>query len=98
VGQAAELVATYLASGGDGARLLASIGRGLLREDRDFHTIQAVEAAFVQYRLLRGTPEASDVLVAAARYLAAHAPTSRAQGQTYRIALRLHRDEKLFEG
>jgi hypothetical protein len=37
-------------------------------------------------------------LVAAARYLAAHAPTSRAQGQTFQIAWRLHRGEKLFEG
>jgi nitrite reductase/ring-hydroxylating ferredoxin subunit len=98
VGQAAELVASYLAAGGDDARLLAAIGGALLREDRDFHTIQAVEAAFAQYRLLRGTPEASHVLVAAARYLAAHAPTPRAQGQTYRIAMRLHRDENLFEG
>ena len=30
-----------------------------------------------------GTPQAIAVLVAAARYLAAHAPTMRAQGQTY---------------
>jgi hypothetical protein len=37
------------------------------------------------------------VLVAAARYLAAHAPTMRAQGQTYQIASRLSRGEKLFE-
>ena len=36
--------------------------------------------------LLRGTPEASHVLVAAARYLAAHAPPVRAQGQTFQIA------------
>jgi len=37
------------------------------------------------------------VLVAAARYLAAHAPTVRAQGQTYQIARRLSRGERLFE-
>jgi hypothetical protein len=37
------------------------------------------------------------VLVAAARYLAAHAPTVRAQGQTYQIAHRLQRGERLFE-
>ena len=30
-------------------------------------------------------------------YLAAHAPTVRAQGQTYDIARRLHRGELLFE-
>ena len=38
------------------------------REDRDFHTIQAVEAAFRQYGSLRGTPAGAHVLVAAARY------------------------------
>jgi hypothetical protein len=37
-------------------------------------------------------------LIAAARYLAAHAPTARAQGQTYSIALRLHRGERIYEG
>jgi hypothetical protein len=37
------------------------------------------------------------VLIAAARYLAAHAPTARAQTQTYRIAWRLSRGETLFE-
>jgi nitrite reductase/ring-hydroxylating ferredoxin subunit len=98
VGQAAELVTAYLGANGEVAQLLAALGGGLLREDRDFHTIQAVEAAFTQYRLLAGTPEATHVLVAAARYLAAHAPTARAQGQTYRIALRLHRNEELFAG
>jgi hypothetical protein len=78
--------------------LLAVLGKALLREDRDFHTIQTTEAAFTEYHLLRGTPEAAHFLLAAARYLAAHAPTPRAQGQTYQIALRLHRGEKLFEG
>ena len=32
-----------------------------------------------------------------ARYLAAHSPTVRAEGQTYQIAERLHRGENLFE-
>ena len=35
--------------------------------------------------------------IAAARYLAAHAPTARSQRQTYEIARRLHRGEKLYE-
>ena len=69
----------------------------LLREDRDFHTIQAVEAAFRQYHLLGNAPESVHVLVAAIRYLAAHAPTVRAQGQTYQIAQRLHHGDRLFE-
>ena len=98
VNEAGELVARYLAAGGDDARLMATLGTALLREDRDFHTIQTVEAAFAQYRLLRGTPAAGNALIAAARYLAAHAPTARAQGQTYSISLRLHRGERLFEG
>jgi nitrite reductase/ring-hydroxylating ferredoxin subunit len=98
VNPAGELVARYLAANSDDQRLLAMLGRALLREDRDFHTIQTIAAAFSQYQLLHGTPEAAHVLIAAARYLAAHAPTPRAQGQTYQIALRLHRGDKLFEG
>jgi hypothetical protein len=98
VNEAGELVARYLGEGGEDWRLLARLGKALLREDRDFHSIQTLEAAFSEYELLRGTPEAVHMLIAAARYLAAHAPTPRAQGQTYQIALRLHRGENLFEG
>ncbi len=98
VNEAGELVARYLANGGDENRLLATLGKALLREDRDFHSIQTIEAAFRQYGLLRGTPEAAHVLIAAARYLAAHAPTPRAQGQTYSIALRLHRGDRIYDG
>jgi hypothetical protein len=98
VNEAGEWVARYLAAGGNDRLLLATLGKALLREDRDFHSIQTVEAAFSEYELLRGRPEAAHLLIAAARYLAAHAPTPRAQGQTYQIALRLHRGEKLFEG
>ncbi|GIV96006.1 MAG: hypothetical protein KatS3mg057_0663 [Herpetosiphonaceae bacterium] len=102
VNQAAALVARYLANTSQEeiqhvAALQAMLGKALLREDRDFHTIQTVEAAFNLHRFLRGTPEAAHVLIAAARYLAAHAPTPRAQGQTYQIALRLHRGDHLFE-
>jgi hypothetical protein len=97
VNPAGELVARYQASGGDEAGLLATLGKALTREDRDFHTIQTVEAAFAQHALLRGTPEATHALIAAARYLAAHAPSVRAQGQTFQIAERLHRGEKLYE-
>lgn len=97
VNPAGKQVAQYLFGEGDEAQLLAMLGKLLLREDRNFHTIQSIEAAFAQYELLKGTPEAVSVLVAAARYLAAHTPTARAQGQTYQIASRLHRGEKLFE-
>jgi hypothetical protein len=97
VNPAGELVAQYLYSDGNPDQLLATLGSLLLREDRDFHTIQTIEAAFRQYTLLRGMPYAVHVLVVAARYLAAHSPTVRAQEQTFQIAQRLHRGEKLFE-
>jgi nitrite reductase/ring-hydroxylating ferredoxin subunit len=94
---AGDLVASYFHGGGDADRLLAVMGRLLLREDRNFHTIQAVEAAFRQHALLRGTIAGVHALVAAARYLAAHSPTMRSQGQTYDIARRLSRGEILHE-
>jgi nitrite reductase/ring-hydroxylating ferredoxin subunit len=97
VNQAGALVVSYLAAGGEPEALLAALGAALLREDRDFHTIQMVEAAFRQYASLGGTPEGGHVLVAAARYLAAHAPTVRAEQQTFQIARRLHRGERLYE-
>ncbi|MFN8470455.1 MAG: Rieske (2Fe-2S) protein [Caldilineaceae bacterium] len=98
VGAAAQQVVDYRATGAEPQRLLAAIGRLLLREDRDFHTIQAVEAALRQYALAQDPAQRTHFLVAAVRYLAAHAPTVRAQGQTYQIAVRLHRGEELFEG
>jgi nitrite reductase/ring-hydroxylating ferredoxin subunit len=75
------------------ARLVAALGAALVREDRNFHTIQCVEAAVRQHDLT-GSPLP---LIAAARYLAAHAPTARAQRQTFEIARRLHRGETLYE-
>jgi hypothetical protein len=97
VAPAARLVTAFLGRPGDAAPLLAALGRLLVREDRNFHTIQMLEAAFRQYAGRRGTEAGTHVLVAAVRYLAAHAPTVRAQGQTFEIARRLHRGERLFE-
>jgi nitrite reductase/ring-hydroxylating ferredoxin subunit len=98
VQEAGILVSDVLGgAGADEAGLLAAIGQALLREDADFHTFQCVEAAFRQYRDRRGTEAGRHVLIAAARYLAAHAPTVRAVGQTYQIALRLHRGEELYQ-
>lgn len=97
VNEAGTLVARYLYSGGNPERLLAMLGKLMLREDRDFHTIQEVEAAFRQYALLRESKAGVHVLVAVARYLAAHAPTMRSQGQTYEMAERLHKGDRLFE-
>jgi hypothetical protein len=85
--------------------LIATLGRLLLREDRNFHTIQTIETAARQFRgqaagdggAPDGAPTGAPILIAAARYLAAHSPTVRAQGQTYRIAQRLYRGENVFE-
>jgi len=93
VNETGTLVAGYLAAGGDPDALLSAFGAALLREDRNFHTIQMVEASFRQWADTRDRV----FLVAAARYLAAHAPTPRAQGQTFTIAERLHRGERLYE-
>ena len=97
VDPAAQLVASYLGAGGDADRLVAALGACLLREDRNFHTTQCVEAATRQHELLRGTDDASLPLIAAARYLAAHSPTARSQRQTFEIAQRLHRGERIYE-
>jgi nitrite reductase/ring-hydroxylating ferredoxin subunit len=97
VDEAGKLAASYLGRGGDPDELVATLGACLLREDRNFHTIQCVEAAVRQHELLRGTDEARLPLIAAARYLAAHGPTARAQRQTYEIARRLHRGERIYE-
>ncbi len=97
VDEARQLAASFLAAGGQPHRLVAALGAALVREDRNFHTIQCVEAAARQHELLAETPDASLPLVAAAGYLAAHATTTRSQRQTFEIARRLHRGEQLYE-
>jgi hypothetical protein len=73
------LVADYIYNGGNPNLLLAAMGNLLLREDRNFHSIQMLEAAFRQYSLKPSEDNADNehvnILVTAARYLAAHAPT-----------------------
>ena len=106
VNQAGELVVDYLYNNnGRTDRLLAAIGKALLREDRNFHSIQMIEAVFRQYSLISTCDDENNnsttiehILVAAARYLAAHSPTMRSQGQTYQIANQLYHGEQLFEG
>ena len=83
--------------GGDPSAFVAALGGALAREDRNFHTIQCVEAAVRQHELLAGTEESSLPLFAGTRYLAAHATTTRSQRQTFEIARRLHRGERLYE-
>jgi nitrite reductase/ring-hydroxylating ferredoxin subunit len=97
VDRAGELVASFLASGGDPGRLVAVLGAALARENRNFHTIQCVEAAVRQHELLAATDDGVIVLIGAARFLAAHASTTRSERQTFEIARRLHRGERLYE-
>ena len=97
VHEGARVVARYLALGHPIQPLIDTLTIAVLREDANFHTFQMVEAATRQYHEWGDTPEGRDILVAAARYLAAHAPTERAQHQTARIALRLHRGEDIYE-
>jgi hypothetical protein len=56
-----------------------------------------LEAGIRQYEEWGDTPEGHNVLVAVARYVAAHSPTMRAFYQTADIARRLHRGEDLYE-
>ncbi|MGB7557989.1 MAG: Rieske (2Fe-2S) protein, partial [Nitrososphaeraceae archaeon] len=106
VNQAGQLVVDYLYNNGKPDRLLAAIGKALLREDRSLHSIQMIEAAFRQYSLLSANDYENNgnsttgvhILVAAARYLAAHSPTMRSQGHTYQTANQLYHGEHLFEG
>jgi hypothetical protein len=77
--------------------LIAELGHVLLREDGEFHSYQMLEAGVALHNdLVRDNPAAAArVLVAVARYLAAHAPTSRAMLQTAKTARRLRRGEDL---
>ncbi len=97
VEESAHAVSGYLAAGCDPDGLLATLGRMMLREDADFHSFQIVDAAFRQYQARRGTESGRHVLIGLSRFLAAHSPTPRAEGQTYQIALRLHRGEEIYQ-
>jgi hypothetical protein len=68
-----------------------------MREDASFHMVQNLQAAVRQYLAWQGDQEASPILIAAARYLAAHSPTSRARHQTAQVARRLMRGGALHE-
>ena len=103
VNEAAKMVVTCLSTQQGEKELSEILVHALLREDRSFHTIQMLEAAFRQktelqrLQVLEGIKPISHILIAAARYLAAHTPSARAQGQTFEIAWRLHQGGKLYE-
>jgi hypothetical protein len=97
VDEAARLVDRYLALGHAPEPLIATLAQAVLREDAEFHTYQMLEAGVRQYREWGESAEGRLILIAVARYLAAHSPTERAQLQTADVARRLTRGQSLHE-
>jgi hypothetical protein len=97
VDAAARLVARHLALGHPPRAIIAALARALLREDAGFHAYQMLEAGVRQFDEWGYTDAGRHILVAVARYLAAHSPTERAVLQTADIAARLARGDQLHE-
>jgi nitrite reductase/ring-hydroxylating ferredoxin subunit len=86
---AARLVARHLSLGHSPRALIATLARAVLREDAGFHAYQMLEAGVRQFTAWGNTDASRHILIAVARYLAAHSPTERAALQTADIARRL---------
>ncbi|MFC0470720.1 Rieske (2Fe-2S) protein [Halalkalibacter kiskunsagensis] len=101
--QAAKWVVNYLANGGGLNEFFNVLGHALLRENAEFHTFQMYEGAIMEHRIWQNEDSEiakraqQTILIAVSRYVAAHAPTSRETSHTAKIAIRLHRGERLFE-
>jgi hypothetical protein len=94
---AARLVARHFTLGHSPQALIATLARALLREDAGFHAYQMLEAGVRQFAAWGDTDEGRHILIAVARYLAAHSPTERAALQTADIARRLMRGGELHQ-
>jgi nitrite reductase/ring-hydroxylating ferredoxin subunit len=94
---AARLVARHLTLGHSPQTLIATLARALLREDAGFHAYQMLEAGVRQFTVWGSGDEGGHILIAVARYLAAHSPTERAALQTADIAQRLMRGSDLHQ-
>ena len=97
VDEAGRLVSGYLVSGGEPDLLFRALAESLVREDAEFHSFQMLEAAIRQHGERTDAGQQRILMVAAARYLAAKAPTQRELLQTLQIAQRLHRGEAVYE-
>ena len=97
VDRAARLVARHLSLGHSPQALIATLAHALLREDAGFHAYQMLEAGVRQSAAWGDTDEGRHILIAVARYLAAHSPTERAALQTADIARRLMRGGELHQ-
>ena len=94
---AARLVARHLTLGHSPPALIATLAHAVLREDAGFHTYQMLEAGVRQFAVWGNTDQGRRILIAVARYLAAHSPTERAALQTADIARRLMRGGELHQ-
>ena len=94
---AARLVARHLTLGHSPQPLIATLAHAVLREDAGFHAYQMLEAGVRQFGAWGDTDEGRHILIAVARYLAAHSPTERASLQTADIARRLMRGGELHQ-
>jgi nitrite reductase/ring-hydroxylating ferredoxin subunit len=95
ISTAARLVARHLILGHPPEALIATLGHALLREDAGFHAYQMLDAGVRQFREWGNGDQGRHILIAVARYLAAHFPTERALLQTADIARRLMRGSDL---
>jgi hypothetical protein len=94
---AARIVTRYLTLKHPSQPLIATLAHAVLREDADFHTFQMLEAAVRQAQEWGDTSAGQHILIAAARYIAAHSPTARARLQTALVARRLARGQTIHE-
>jgi hypothetical protein len=94
---ATRLVARHFKLGHPPQALIATLARAVLREDAGFHAYQMLEAGVRQFAEWANTDEGRHILIAVARYLAAHSPTERAALQTANIARRLMRGGELHQ-
>ncbi|MDF3043131.1 MAG: Rieske (2Fe-2S) domain protein [Thermomicrobiales bacterium] len=97
VDTAARLVARHLTLGHPPEALIATLAHALLREDAGFHDYQMLEAGVRQFGEWGNTDQGRHILIAVARYLAAHSPTERSAFQTADIAQRLLRGGELHQ-
>jgi hypothetical protein len=95
IDSAARLVARHLTLGHSTEALIATLAQALLSEDAGFHAYQMLEAGVRQFREWGTGNQGRHILIAVARYLAAHFPTERALLQTADIASRLMRGGEL---
>jgi hypothetical protein len=93
----ARLVARHLTVGHSPQALIATLAHAMLREDAGFHAYQMLEAGVRQFSAWGNTDAGRHILIAVARYLAAHSPTERAALQTADIARRLMRGGELHQ-